>query len=61
MARTIDRRQWRRSSRCSNGACVEIAVSGDRFYVRDAHGTVLTLSTRQGEAFLAAVRDGKLS
>jgi hypothetical protein len=32
----IDRAAWRKSSRCTNGTCVEVARIGDRYLIRDS-------------------------
>jgi Domain of unknown function (DUF397) len=45
--------EWRKSSRCNNGACIEIAVQDDAILVRssaDQDGPIIALS-------LAAWRD----
>jgi hypothetical protein len=51
---------WRSSSYCANGACVEVALGGDRVGIRDnkdLDAGELWLSPVQFRAFIAAVRD----
>lgn len=56
---------WRKSSRsASSGDCVELAHTEAVFGVRDSKNTdgpLLTLTARQGLAFLAAVRSDRLA
>jgi hypothetical protein len=52
---------WRRSTRCSSGACVEVADNVDTVLVRDSKdpgGTVLAFARLNWNAFLAAVKSG---
>ncbi len=51
---------WRRSSYCANGACVEVALGGQRVGIRDNKDPgagELWLSPAEFRAFIAAVRD----
>lgn len=49
---------WNRSSKCANGACVEVATEGGMVYVRDSKlgdaSDVLTLTRAEFVAFCAA-------
>lgn len=53
--------RWVRSSRCSNGACVEVAVEDGRVLVRDSklgeESPVLAFSPSDWRTFLATARD----
>lgn len=54
---------WLRSSRCDNGACVEVALHDGDVVVRDSkepHGPLLRFSRQEWEAFVGGVRDGEL-
>ena len=51
--------EWRRSSFCGNGACVEVARSTDGFLVRDAKdpkSPVLSFTSEEWSAFVAGVK-----
>jgi hypothetical protein len=51
---------WRSSSYCANGACVEVALDGDRVGIcdnKDPGAGELWLTPVQFRAFVAAVRD----
>ena len=53
--------QWRRSSRCETGACVEVARVHSMIAIRDSKavdGPVLTFSPQEWAAFVAGVRNG---
>ncbi|MEV0271658.1 DUF397 domain-containing protein [Hamadaea sp. NPDC050747] len=53
---------WRRSARCGDSACVEVAVLDDEVLVRDSkdpQGPVLRFSRAEWLAFLAGVREGE--
>ena len=56
---------WRKSSRsATSGDCVELAHTEAVFGVRDSKNTagpLLTLTARQGLAFLDAVKRGRLA
>lgn len=54
---------WRRSSRCGESACVEVASTDHGFLVRDsklADSPVLTFSPAAWAAFTAGVRTGEM-
>jgi len=54
--------QWRRSSRCDSGSCVEVAHIDCAIAIRDskdADGPVLTFSPQEWAAFVAAARNGE--
>lgn len=53
--------EWRRSSLCESGACVEVAFLGEVIALRNSEspdGPVLTCTPEHWAAFLAAVKDG---
>lgn len=53
---------WHKSSASGDGGCVEVRVSSNHVFVRDAKdhlGTVLTFSSREWNAFLTGVRLGE--
>ena len=53
---------WRKSSRSGSNGCVEIAFLDGQIAVRDSKdrsGPVLTFSSTEWEAFLAAVHHGE--
>jgi hypothetical protein len=55
--------QWRRSTRCSTGACVEVADGPDVILVRDSkkpEGGSLRISHVAWTAFIAAVSVGEI-
>ncbi len=54
--------QWRRSSRCESGSCVEVAHIDGTIAIRDsknAAGAVLIFSPEEWTAFVASVRNGE--
>lgn len=54
--------EWRRSSRCNSGACVEVAWSDDTILVRESGnpgGDVLSIGARVWQEFISAIRDGR--
>lgn len=53
---------WQKSTRCTNGECVEIAVRDDDVLVRGsrAPGAVLILPRPAWQAFLASLGTGSL-
>jgi hypothetical protein len=54
--------EWRRSSRCNGGACVEVALTGDGIRVRRAGGpddVVLAIPAGEWQEFIADVRAGR--
>lgn len=53
--------QWRRSSRCNGGTCVEVSAEGAKVRVRnpaDPAGAMLEFSRDSWREFLAQVREG---
>ena len=62
----VDRRigiQWRKSSRCATGGCVEIAKTGESYLVRDSknvNSPILAFTAGEWNAFLDRVRTGGL-
>jgi predicted secreted Zn-dependent protease len=53
---------WRRSTRCANGSCVEVAVAGGHVAMRDSkirNGPLLQFDRESWEDFLAGVRRGE--
>jgi hypothetical protein len=54
---------WKKSSRCANGGCIEVAHSDNALLVRDStdpHSPILAFGGADWTAFLAAVRAGEL-
>ena len=54
--------QWRRSSQCESGSCVEVAHIDRMIAIRDSKyvdGPVLTFNPAEWAAFLAGVRAGE--
>jgi len=52
---------WRRSRRCSHGACVEVARIEDGYLVRDSKnpgGAYLAFTDQEWEAFMDGVKAG---
>jgi hypothetical protein len=54
-----DRFEWRKSTHCSSGACVEVAIVGDVVLVRDQAGQWLAISSRAWNDFLTGIRSGE--
>jgi hypothetical protein len=55
---------WRRSSYCDTGSCVEATKSGDGVAVRDSKdpdGPVLRFNRAEWNSFIAGVRDGEFT
>jgi Domain of unknown function (DUF397) len=53
--------QWRRSSRCNGGSCVEVSAAGGKVRVRnsaDPAGVTLEIGRECWQAFLAELREG---
>ena len=64
MIKTTGESNWRRSKRCSSGACVEVARNGERFLMRDSKNpgvTPLNFDRAAWEAFLAGVKSDEFS
>ncbi len=54
---------WRRSRKCSNGNCVEVAADTQAIHVRDSkdpHGGRLSFSHAQWRHFLSTIRSDGL-
>jgi hypothetical protein len=54
--------QWRRSSDCTSGTCVEVADAEDRVLVRDSKDPAaapLTFTREEWAAFVAGVKRGE--
>jgi hypothetical protein len=54
---------WHRSTRCSSGACVEVAALGRSVLVRDAKendGPKLAFASGAWMSFVATLKDGQL-
>lgn len=52
---------WRRSRRCSTGACVEVARVAEQVLIRDSKipgGAILAFTREEWNAFVAGVKDG---
>jgi predicted secreted Zn-dependent protease len=57
-----DQTPWRRSSYCSHGACVEVALDGDLVLVRDSKESrprALRFTREEWQSFVAGVKDGR--
>ena len=53
--------QWRRSSWCNGGGCVEVSTEGVQVWVRssvDPAGAVLEVGRDAWQAFLAELKEG---
>jgi hypothetical protein len=52
---------WRRSTKCSSDCCVEVAISGDRAYIRSSKGGAaapyLIFDADEWRSFLAGALD----
>ena len=58
----LDGLEWRRSSRCNGGTCVEVALTGEAIKVRRAggpDGMVLAIRAGEWQEFLTDVRAGR--
>lgn len=54
--------EWRKSSYCDSGMCVEVGRAGDLVAVRDSKnpdGAVLRFTKDEWNAFVAGVRGGE--
>jgi hypothetical protein len=61
MDTTEDSIQWRRSSRCESGSCIEVAQFDGMIAMRDSKdvaGPMLIFSVEEWTAFLAGARNG---
>jgi predicted secreted Zn-dependent protease len=55
---------WRKSTYCSNGDCVEVAVLDEEVVLRDSknrQGAILRFTLIEWETFLNGVRDGEFN
>jgi hypothetical protein len=55
---------WRRSTRCSTGACVEVATASSTIGVRDskqAAGAILTYDRQAWREFIAGIGAGEFA
>ena len=62
MAQMDNQPQWRRSSRCDGGQCVEVAFTGALVAMRDGKnpaGPQLSIEPHSWMAFVGAVRSGE--
>jgi hypothetical protein len=62
MAKSTEQPVWRRSRRCANGTCVEVAKVGDDYLIRDSkntEGTPLRFSADEWSTFVDAIRGGE--
>ncbi|MEU4238843.1 DUF397 domain-containing protein [Actinoplanes sp. NPDC026619] len=62
MINLTEKLRWRRSSRCANNTCVEIATVGQTYLVRDAKdpdGAVLSVDSAGWAAFVSSVKAGE--
>jgi predicted secreted Zn-dependent protease len=54
--------EWRKSTRCRDGNCVEVALLEHQVAVRDSkdkRGPMLVFSSVEWQTFLAGVRNGE--
>jgi len=51
--------EFRHSSHCKAGTCVEVAATADTVLVRDSTGTVLEFTPAEWDEFLKGVRAGE--
>ena len=55
---------WRKSSLCTNGTCVEVALLGSRILIRDSKtesGPILAFQEAEWTAFLEGARRGEFN
>jgi hypothetical protein len=58
----LTRAVWHKSTRSSNGNCVEVAIVDDAVAVRDTknrEGGMLVFTTAEWSAFLSGAKDGE--
>jgi hypothetical protein len=57
------RLDWRRSTKCASDSCIEVAISGDKVYLRnsksEAAGAYLVFNAGEWRSFLAGARDSE--
>ena len=51
--------EWRRSTHCEGGDCVEVAFLASQVAVRDRRGAVLLFTTDEWNAFIRDARNGR--
>ncbi|GAA3956238.1 DUF397 domain-containing protein [Actinoplanes auranticolor] len=59
---TSESLQWRKSSHCSNGTCVEVAKHDGQYLVRDSknpNADPLTFTTDEWSAFVQGINEGQ--
>ena len=59
MTTSANRPDWRRSTRCGNATCIEVAKVDDQYLIRDSKnpdGAPLTFTKAEWDAFVAGVR-----
>jgi Domain of unknown function (DUF397) len=57
----VENVMWKRSNRCGDASCVEVASLKDEIVVRDSKdpdGPVLRFTREEWEAFVGGVEDG---
>ncbi len=60
MDRSSEQLEWRRSSRCGSGACIEVAFAGEHVYIRDSKNSGRSPLKFTADEW-AAFRDGVLA
>lgn len=64
MIKPTEEPHWRRSGRCSTGACVEVARVAELVLIRDSKvpdSAILHVSTQEWKAFVTGVKAGDFS
>jgi hypothetical protein len=59
MTTSANRPDWRRSTRCGNATCIEVAKVDDQYLIRDSKNpdaAPLTFTKAEWDAFVAGVR-----
>ena len=59
MAKLPETSEWRRSTSCSGGNCIEVARHGDRYLIRDSKDLAaapITVSADEWRAFVEGVQ-----
>jgi Domain of unknown function (DUF397) len=54
--------KWKKSTRCGNATCVEVAKVNDQYLIRDSknpNGAPLSFTPEEWDAFVAGVRAGE--
>jgi hypothetical protein len=60
----VNEAQWRKSSRCTGGQCVEVAKMAGEYLIRDSkdpEGTVLSFTEEEWAAFVEGVAAGEFA